>query len=293
MSKMRNRYAYMSWLENKIYILYCDSPIIRVFTDQAPGPFDKSLEAIIQIPELEKSTSMVSNAVSRSIFISDEFGYIYKIQMPTGDISRWKFLSLDGKSGAISRMSNSTVSDNCLVTSFVYNDYEYESIRFELQLFSQLDGDLHRYSVIPLPKEMTYIGHVAHSPKNNFVISYSETFPPIQCLISIFSCDGEKIRTFEPELGSVLKNPGNSTFSIDEDGQIFIGDYAGNKVIWLNSNLTDYRIIAQKDREIGSPCSIVYIKEKRQLLVQEMRGDGLYGLQFRISIFHLSPCHLV
>ena len=73
---------------------------------------------------------------------------------------------------------------------------------------------------------------------------------------------GERIRTFEPELGSVLKNPGVFSFDIDDDGNIFIADIDGDNVIWLNSNLTDYRKIMQRNREIESPCNLVYIAEK-------------------------------
>ena len=284
LSKTIDTFAYMSWLENKIYVLYSGSTTVRVFTDQAPS--EELLEAI-QIPELGKQLSMTTSGVSRSIFISDDFGYIYKIQMPTGKISRWKILSLDGKPGAITRMSNSTVLDNCLVTSFIYD----ESIRYELQLFSQLDGDLHRHSVIPLPDDMQYIGHVVYSPKNFFVISYSKTFPATQCWFCILSADGKMIRTFDPNIESVLESSGYFPFDIDDDGHIFVGDADSCNMIYLNSNFTDYRVILQKDPEIEYPCNIVYIREKRQLLVQEKKG--LVGRLYFISVFHLSPCNIV
>ena len=179
------------------------------------------------------------------------------------------------------------------MTSFIYNDYKYESIQYELQLFSILDGDLYRNDVIPLPNDMKYIGHVVYSPDNNFVISYSKTLPVTQCWISILSGDGERIRTFEPEFESLIKNPGAFPFDIDDDGNIFVADYNGGNVIWLNSNLTDYRIIRQRSHEIESPCNILYIPEKRQLLVQERKGVGPVGFLYSVYMFHLSPCHLV
>ena len=177
----------MAWLENKIYILYIGSTTLRVFTDQAP--FDELLEAV-QIPTLGKPLNMIANAVSRAIFISDCIGYIYKIQMPTGKIRRWESLSLYSKLGLTTRMSNSTALGNCLLTSFLYKPNNVASIQYELQLFSQLDGGLQRNSAILLPKEMKYVGHVVHSPKKNFVISYSKTFPATKCWISILSCNG-------------------------------------------------------------------------------------------------------
>ena len=274
----------------KIYILYFGSTTIRVFSDQAP--FDELREAI-QIPTLGKSLDMLANAASRSIFISDGRGYIYKIQMPTGEISRGKICSFNGKSGFITRMSNSMLLNNCLVTSFLYGDYEFGPTRFELQLISPIDSCLKGYAVTPLPNDMKYIGHVVHSPKNFFIISYSKTSSFTQCWISILSCDGERIRTFEPELGSVLKNPGGFTFAMDDDRNIFVADFGSDKVIWMNSNLTDYRNILQRNHEIKSPCNIVYIPEKRQLLVQERNRVGPFGSLYSIYVFHLSPCNLV
>ena len=166
--------------------------------------------------------------------------------------------------------------------------------QYELQLFSHLNGGLHRISVIPLPNEMKYVGHVVHTPENNFVISYSTTFPDIKCRISILSGDGERlIRTFEPGSGSVLENLGAFRFDIDDDRQIFVADIDGDKVICLNSNLEDYQILSQDNRENKSPCNLVYIPEKRQLLVQTRKTHIQIGYEYSIYVFHLSPCNLV
>ena len=193
------------------------------------------------------------------------------------------------------KMSNSTVLGNGLVTSFVCHKNTAESIQFELQLFSILESHcgLNRNSVIPLPNEIKYVGHVVQSSEDNFVISYSNTFPPTQFWIIILSGDGKKvIRSLDPKLGSVLTNLGVFGFDIDEDGQIFVADYGRNNVICLNSNLTDYRVILRRCRETTYyPCNVVYISEKRQLLVQEREGPvGYY--QYSLSVFHLSPCSL-
>ena len=193
--------------------------------------------------------------------------------------------------GQTTGMSNSKVLENCLVTSFFHLCDDVESIKLELQLFSQLNGDLRRHSVIPLPKEMKSVRHVVHSSENNFVISYSKTHPTTYCWISILSGDGKIVRTFDPKLGSVLENPGVFTFDMDDDGHIFVADIESDNVIWLNSNFTDYRIIQRKDHEIKSPCTIVYIPEKRQLLVQNrIRVDSI-GRRYVISVFHLSLCN--
>ena len=84
-SEMGNPFAYIAWFENKIYVLYFDSKTVRVFTDQAL--FDELLEAT-QIPEIGRPMSMIISAFSRSIFISDEFGYISKIQINNRGVAR-------------------------------------------------------------------------------------------------------------------------------------------------------------------------------------------------------------
>ena len=286
-----DRLIYMSWLGNRIYVVYYGSTTIRVFTDHAP--FGELLEAI-QIPELGRPVSMTASAVSKSIFISDNVGYIYKIQMPTGKIRRWESRSLDGKFGLTARMSDSTVLDNCLVTTFYNPVCNLESVKFELHLFSQHDGGLNRYSAIPLPKEIKVVGYVVHSPDENFIISYKKTGPATKFWISILSSDGETfIRTFDPNLlGSVLENPTIFPFGVDDNGHMFVADFNDDKVIWLNSNFTDYRIILQKDHAIYSPCNVIYNSEKRQLLVQEKQRNGSVSSP-NISIFHLSPCNLI
>ena len=214
--------------------------------------------------------------------------------MPTGKIRRWESLSLDGKLGLTGRMSDSTVLNNCLVTTFYHRVCNLESVEYELHLFTQHDGGLNRYSAIPLPKEIKVVGYVVHSSDNNFIISYSKIGPASTFWISILSSDGKTfIRTFDPNLlGSVLESPNIFPFDIDDNGHMFVADFKDGKVIWLNSNFTDYRIILQKDHAISSPCSVIYNSEKRQLLVQEKQRDGSVSFS-KISIFHLSPCNLI
>ena len=124
-SGMSNAFAHMSWLENKIYVLYFGSTTIRVFTDQAP--FDELLEAT-QIPLLGRPCSMISSPASRSIFVSDGFGYIYKIQIQNGKIHQWKVRSPNGNVGHITSLSISPISEYSLVTSFLRRGFQFGSI---------------------------------------------------------------------------------------------------------------------------------------------------------------------
>ena len=166
-----------------------------------------------------------------------------------------------------------------------------------LQVYTLADGSLTRSMRLPI--EVQYVPCAAELPNKTFVISYAKNTSDDR-KIGILSMDGESlsfIRTLDPRFfESIGIEPWcSSEFVVYDDGEIFLVDDDGGRVIWLNSKLTDYRIISNNDSQLINPSAIVYIKEKQQLMVC---GDEIHApasgtvIDTCVSVFHLSPCSL-
>ena len=88
----------VAWLENKIYVVCGGSNRVHVYPDEEP--FDELEDDRIEIKEMEDPWDMAASGVSRSILIGD-YGNecIWRIQMPSKEISRWK---IDGRPWGLS-----------------------------------------------------------------------------------------------------------------------------------------------------------------------------------------------
>ena len=78
----------VTWLENKIYVVSNSSNLVHVYSDQEP--FDELKDDRIELKKMRTLGDIAASGVSRSIFISEGNGYIFKIQMPSKEISQWK-----------------------------------------------------------------------------------------------------------------------------------------------------------------------------------------------------------
>ena len=292
-----------------------------MFADQAP--FNELPEAI-EIEGLSNAHRLIACAENRSIFISDRRNRcIWKIQMPSRELIRW-----DIHPGSPSSLSI-TPDMELLAVVYEYNDDDddYEDVEDDddddendvveeevndeeedneelflyisfLQVYTLADGSLTRSMRLPI--EVQYVPCAAELPNKTFVISYSKSTSDDQ-KIGILSTDGKNlsfIRTLD--LGffeSINLEPWESSneFVVKDDGQIFFVDFFHGRVIWFNSKLTDYRIISNNDCQLSSPSSIVYIKEKQQLMICwygfDAPGSGTVTGTY-VSVFHLSPCSL-
>ena len=150
---------------------------------------------------------------------------------------------------------------------------------------------------IPLSDEIVYVYCIAQSPNRDIVMNYTTDPHHAVSLISILSTDGEIIRTFNPSLFETFPSLWRPvSFAITEDGDIFVVDPDYGRIFLLNSQLTEYQIVSNKNYEHRRPMSIIYIKEKQQLLVEgcveyvwKMRGNGLERVETHY-VLHLSPC---
>ena len=107
--------GWKEWLGWKIRSTSCavDSNLVHVYPDEEP--FDELKDDRIEIKEMKYPYDMAASGVSRSIFISDysDNGCLWRIQMPSKEISRWE---IDG--GPLGLSINS--SDEWIV--FVHRD---------------------------------------------------------------------------------------------------------------------------------------------------------------------------
>ena len=272
---------YMTWLESKIYVSFWNLKLLRVFDDHAPF---KELPEGIKIEGLRDLSSMSASLSTRSIFLSDFYGRcIWKIQIPQYDVKRLPLKNYPTKLSV-------TRDDELLVIMQIFVPTLYSMDIFRV-------ADVSLVKSIPLPEDIVYVYCVAQSPNRDIVMNYTTDPYRAVFLISILSTDGEIIRTFDPSLFETFPLfwcP--VSFAITNDGDIFVVEPARGRISLLNSQLTDYQIVSNEDYENRFPMSIVYIKEKQQLLVKgsainETCENSLERVE-HIYVFHLSPCNL-
>ena len=268
----------IAWLDHAIYMTYIGLQSVLVFGDK--DPFDELAD--IEIVDLERPWSMVSNASNRSIYICDGDAHcIWKIQMPEQEVSR-RTIAGNPRNLAIS-------SDGELLAIVGYPvDVDPEEIDYE-NLFIDIfqPGNLQQTKSISLPAEMTFVWCFGQSADGNFIISHTDVIND-DIKISIVSTDGDRIiRTLDPQAASANRSNtfcfwSSFYFTFIDDGQILVVDKFAGRIILLDSQLSDYKIVWSKDYQPLKPARTVYNSESRVLLVQDSEkvlapgSDDLY-----------------
>ena len=267
----------VAWLENKIYVVCEDSNLVHVYSDEEP--FDELEDDRIEIKEMKDPYDMAASGVSRSIFISDyrDNRCIWRIQMPSKEISRWE---IDGWPGGLSINS----SDELIVFVGRGGRYYIDVYRCEDGgRIKEVDVEdvVYGWNLswnLPLP--------VVQSSNGNFIIRHLSRDGDRVYLISEVSIDGTKIiRSFDPR-SIESKEPKNWWpwhFSIDEDDNIFVAEYDNHRVVLLNPRLDEHQILVNRDRhQIDGPRRLCYVREKQMLIVGCGRSSS------SVSLFSLS-----
>ena len=272
----------MAWFENRIYVVHSDIKIVRVFADQAP--FNELPEGVV-LKQQVHPYGIATHAPSRSIYISDiNWGFIWKLQFPQKTVSRISIRLKRYKARNISVTPN----DELLV--LMSDFYEGGHPRNAIELFKLSNFTLTKSFY--LPREFCEVMCAVQSPNKNIIVSYSKHIISEFCWIGILSADGDHIRTFDSSIiesvHPYLWYP--HFFTITDDGDIVV--ISDTEVFWFNSQLTDYRIISNRDYKPEGAIRVVYVKEKQQLLVLEARGP-ISEQVTALSVYHLSPCSLL
>ena len=269
----------VAWLENKIYVVCCGSNLVHVYPDKKP--FDELKDERIEIKEMKRPWDMAASGVSRSIFISDRDNLcIWRIQMPSKEISRWE---IDGVPCGLSINS----SDE-LIVGVGRGDWDYIDVyRCEDGgRIKKVDVDVLRGVIVSYPSS------VVQSSNGNFIISHKSRDIDRVPLISEVSIDGTKIiRSFDPRSieSNESKNWSPEHLSIDEDDNIFVADYYNARVVLLNPRLDEHQILVNRDQhQIDEPQRLCYVREKQMLIVGHDR-KSLFGLSSpSVSLFSVS-----
>ena len=266
--------AGLSWFENKIYVICEKSTNIHVYPDNSP--YEELQDEEIKITKkwhfrtkvIKSPKDMVASHVSRSIFISDSNGCIWKVKMPSRLISR---LVTDG---IPSKLSISTADKLLTIVSrknCLYLDV-YRST------------DFIRTKSFPLPTEVVLPSNVVQSSNGNFIISY-EIRNSRSWMISELSNDGKKIilSIQHPTLLEIqMKHLHPHHLAIDERDRILVADYLESRVLQYNSKLTDHTVLLDDDKHrINLPQRLCYVRSKQQLFVVHGWSPSY------VSIFHL------
>ena len=263
----------VAWLENKIYVVCYESNLVHVYPDEEP--FDELKDDRIEIKEMIYPNDMAASGVSRSIFISGHGNRcIWRIQMPSKEISRWK---IDGWPYGLSMNS----SDQLIVG--VGRD-----LRPYIDVYRCEDGGrIKRVDVDDVVLFVLRGSYVVQSSNGNFIISHRSRDDDRVDLISEVSIDGTKIiRTFDHR--SIESNESKDWspvhLSIDEDDNIFVADFYNARVVLLNPRLDEHQILVNRDQhQIHGPYRLCYVREKQMLIV----GHGDWPSS-SVSLFSLS-----
>ena len=270
----RKQVVGVAWLEGKIYVITNESNTVHVYPDHPS--LDRSKHGTILLKGMKNPRDMVASKLSRSIFISDQDNRcLWKIQMPGREISRW---DIDGIS------HNMSVSSSEILVLCVLNR------RYSLTL--NRPSNVMFMESIPLPTEVDVMKHAVQLLNNNFLIFHSMEVDPDSYLISELSADGNTfIRSFDPR-STGLNQVGYWTslyMSIDEDENIFISDPGNDRILLLNSRLTDVQILLSRDQHsIKEPVILCYVREKHQLIVCQGRVKGSTH-EVRVYNLHTRP----
>ena len=272
-------YVYgVAWLENKIYVVCKESNLVHVYPDEEP--FDELKDDRIEIKEMKHPYDMAASGVSRSIFISDfDNRCIWRIQMPSKKISRWK---ISGEPCGLSINS----SDELIVVVGRDGRYYIDVYRCEDGgRIKVVDVDW-LYGALRIRSIQLRTPHVVQSSNGNFIIYHWSRGDDRVDLISEVSIDGTMIiRTFDPRsIGSnELKNWSPRHLSIDEDDNIFVADWSNDRVVLLNPRLDEHQILVNRDQhQIDGPRRLCYVREKQMLIVVHSRWSS------SVSLFSLS-----
>ena len=250
-----------------------------MFADRAPF---EELEEPIEVPEMKDPRSSASSADTRSIFFG-EAGCIWRIQMPEKESTR---LEVDGQ------LSNISITPNGDLLAGVSEIVKIGSHKrkCELDIFNLRNASRKK---IPLPKQICLIDCVVQSQNENFIISYlDENNNWEECFISILSNDGMNfIKNVDTRSFRTLPNKFTLySFVVKEDGQIFVTDRFGARVLLFNSDFTGCRDLSTNGQVVGGYSSMIYIPEKQQLFAN---ANERFSPNKFISVFHLSRCDTV
>ena len=241
----------VAWLENKIYVVSQASNVLHVLQDRETG--EESEEETMEVVGMKDPRDMTASKVSRSIFISDYANRcLWKMQLPNKEQRR---VNVDG---IPHRMSITPL--DVLVLVVVNGDQKY------LKLY--IPSDVCVVKSILLSSEFGWFNHAVQLANENFIIAYSMKADQDAFLISELSAGGETIiRTFDPRSIRIASfTPYH--LSIDVDGNVFIADYANDRVVLLNSRLTDFQVLLNKDQHsLESPRRMFYVQDRQQLVV--------------------------
>ena len=260
-----NRVNGVAWLENKIYVVCEYTNLVHVYPDQEP--FDELKDDRIEIKEIIPCY-MAASGVSRSIFISDHVNRcIWKIQMPSKEIIRWKIYRWP-----LGLSINS--SDELIVV--VRRD-----CRHYIDVCRCEDGGRIKKVEVDGVIGSLYSSDVVQSSNGNFIIGHWRDDDRVP-LISEVSIDGTKIiRSFDPRSieSNELKDWSPEHLSIDEDDNIFVADWSNDRVVLLNPRLDEHQILMKRDQhQIDGPQRLCYVREKQMLIVGHESSVSLFSL---------------
>ena len=264
----------VAWLEERIYVVTKSSNIVYVHPDQES--IDGSNNEIIELKGMKKPWDMVASELSRTIFISDHgIGCVWRIQLPRVRISRWEV------EGTPYEMFVSSL--DVLVVCSIVDVHNY------LNLYRSSDVML--IQSVPLPTEVGWSSHAVQLINENFIIAYSIRDRPDLFMISELSSSGMTfIRSFDPRRIEANRLDDWTPFhlSIDEDQNVFIADRHNDRVVRLNSRLTGFQILLNRDQHsIELPRRLCYVREKKQLIVGQEKRPG--GLTHDVRLYNLHP----
>ena len=299
------------WFENKIYVACKHSTTLHAISGE--DPFHRIPQEDIKIPELLETHGhildvfvsvypydLAASISSRSIFIS-EYGEglkcaIWKIQFPD------KHISKIFDSGFLTRV-NSMKEDVFKLSASALGELlalVKRGGRWYVYIYQSSDDS--QTNRIVIRKTNIEPGHAVLSSRRNIIISYLDLAAEAH-FVGEMTLKGEIIREFDLQSIESIVNLDwwPEYLAMDENNDIFVADVSCNRILLLNSQLNDCKVLIAgsaecKDKpyvrhQLDQPWRLCYVSEKDYLIVGQWKEAKVESSPqlMAVTVFQLRP----
>ena len=256
----------LTCLDDRIYYICNDTRKVFVFSDQYP--FERFEKEEIEVRPIKSPMDMTSLNEAKELFISDwQKKSMWKIHIPSKELSSW---TVDGRPF---KMSFNAFKE--LLVLITHDKKKSKRAlnpstqsRYSLDIFNVTSNK--RLHSVRLPEVIVDPMHAVQLKNGNFCIFHRLDGPSeILWNVSEVSVDGRVVSICNPVVDSLALQL-SEHLSVDRNGGLFVTDYNNDRIVHLNSSLTNGEtVICSKTGEnnILYPSRVCYAPDKNILIV--------------------------
>jgi len=230
-------------LRGKMYIIFNNSPVVRVFDADC---LENDMSEEILIPAMEWPHAIVASSKAEKLYIADmqnsEAGSVWDLSSD-GDFR--KYLPSSQEPERLWPRSLAAANGHLLVVSFHPN----------LLLMYAVGG--RRVCRLELPRDMQ-VEHAVATNRNTFLVGLSRAENTL-VLLRELAFDGNEVRRCSVEFTMPVH------LALHPTGDVLVADRSDDKVVALDNQLNLKRVLLHRERELSGPRRLLLQPE--QLIV--------------------------